>query len=99
MSPAPFNLYMDDLSVQLSGSKTGCIINNTVINHFMYADDLATLSPSNAGFQQLLNICSEYGVNYDAKYDAKKSVVMLCRCRDDEELNFPAFHLSTIRYL
>lgn len=56
LSPALFNLYMDDLSKEMNFCKTGCMIGDTLVNHFMYADDLAVLSPSSAGFQQLLNI-------------------------------------------
>ena len=92
--PAFFNLYMDDLSKQLGACRTGCMIGDTLINHFMYADDLAITSPSSAGFQQLLNICSEYGVDFDVKYNAKKSVVMICRTKDDRDLKFPTFYLS-----
>ena len=60
----------------------------------MYADDLAIVSPCSAGFQQLLNICSEYGLKFDVKYNAKKSVVMICRTKEDQKLNFPVFYLS-----
>ena len=94
LSSALFNLYMDDLSKQLGACSTGCMIGDSLINHFMYADDLAITSPSSAGFQQLLNICSEYGVECDVKYNAKKSVVMICRTKDDRDLNFPVFYLS-----
>ena len=94
LSPALFNLYMDELSVKLSKCMTGCMIGNSLVNHFMYADDLAIVSPSSAGFQQLLNICTEYGVKYDVKYNAKKSVVMICRTRRDQALSFPSFYLS-----
>lgn len=81
LSPALFNLYMNDLSEQLRGGKTGCMIGNALINHFMYADDLAIVSPSSAGFQQLLSICFDYGLKYDVQYNAKKSVVMICRTK------------------
>ncbi|KAL2103995.1 hypothetical protein ACEWY4_000863 [Coilia grayii] len=94
LSPSLFSLYMDDLSRELRDCNTGCIIGNTLINHIMYADDLAIISPSSAGFQQLLNICSDYGVKFDIKYNAKKSMVMICRTKDDKHLNFPGLHLS-----
>ena len=94
LSPALFNFYMDDLSVRLGKCKTGCMIGNVLINHLMYADDLAIFSPSSAGFQDLLNICSEYGVEYDVKYNAKKSVVLVCRTKEDRDLSFPVFLLS-----
>ena len=63
-----FNLYMDDLSRQLSQCKTGCMVGNMLINHLIYADDLVIISPSSAGLQQLLRICSQYGVKYDIKF-------------------------------
>ena len=44
LSPALFNLYMDELSQQLNECQTGCLIGNILINHLMYADDLAILS-------------------------------------------------------
>lgn len=91
--PRPIQ-YMDDLSRQLRDCRTGCIMGNTLINHFMYADDLAIISPSSAGFQQLLNICSDYGVKFDIKYNAKKSMIMICRTKKDQHLNFPGFYLS-----
>ena len=94
LSPALFNIYMDDLSRQLGGCSTGCMIGDSLVNHFMYADDLALLSPSTGGFQQLLNICANYGVDFDVKYNAKKSVVMVCRTKDNMDIKFPTFHLS-----
>lgn len=33
----------------------------------MYADGFANLSPGSAGFQQLLNTCSEYEIKYDVQ--------------------------------
>lgn len=94
LSPALFNLYMDALSSQLGGCRTGCMIGNTLINHFMYAGDLAIVSPSSAGFQQLLGICLDYGVKCDVKYNAKKSVVMICRTKEDQKRMFPVSYLA-----
>ena len=71
LSPALFNLYMDGLSEQLEECRTGCVFGDTVVNHFMYADDLSLISPSSSGFQQLLNICSNYGLDFNIKYNAK----------------------------
>ena len=94
LSPSLFNLYMDNLSKQLGNCRTGCMIGDTLINHFMYADDLSILSPSSSAFQQLLNICSNYGLDFDIKYNAKKSMVLICRTKDDLKLRFPDFYLS-----
>ena len=94
ISPVLFNLYMNGLSDQLRECNTGCMVGNTVVNHLMYADDLVIVSPSSAGFQQLLHICSQYGVSYDVQYNAKKSVILICRTKGDKDLNFPPFFLS-----
>lgn len=93
LSPALFNVYMNDLSDQLSLCSTGCLIGNSVINHLMYADDLAIVSPCSAGLQQLLKVCTQYGLVYDIKFNAKKSNVMIVRSKEDKKMIFPDFYL------
>ena len=59
----------------------------------MYADDLVIISPSTAGLQSLLKICSDYGYDNDVKYNAKNSHVMMIRCKEHCRLVFPDFYL------
>lgn len=61
LSPALFNLYMDDLSKELKKCKTGCMVGESLINHLIYADDLVVLSPYSAGLQQLLSVLKVWG--------------------------------------
>ena len=56
LSPYLFNVYMDDLSIALSACCTGCCVSNTIINHFMYADDLVIFSPSSVGLRALISV-------------------------------------------
>ena len=65
LSPLLFNFYMNDLSVLLSKISAGCYSGNTVINHLMYAHDLAVFAPSAKGLQKVLNICDVFGKNND----------------------------------
>merc|ERR1712235_133697 len=81
LSPVLFNLYVDGLSIRLNDCDTGCMIGDTLVNHLMYADDLVVVSPSSAGLQQLLAICSEYGLENDIKYNASKSVILISRTK------------------
>ena len=67
---------------------------NQLINHLMYADDLILMSPYSAGLQQLLRVCTKYGVQYDIKFNPKKSVIMIARTKEDQKLKFPKFYLS-----
>ena len=77
LSPYLFNVYMDDLSGRLDKCMTGCVIGEIILNHLMYADDLVILSPYSAGLQQLLSLCSEFGIENDIRYNAAKSNVMI----------------------
>ncbi len=40
LSPRLFNVYMDDLSKELSSSRIGGNVGGNLINHLCYADDL-----------------------------------------------------------
>ena len=60
----------------------------------MYADDLVIFSPYSAGLQQLLRICTQYGADFDIKYNSKKSKIMIVRSREDRQATFPDFYLS-----
>ena len=94
MSPFLFNVYMNDLSLNLNACGTGCRVGDSLINHLMYADDLVIFSPYSAGLQKLLSVCSQYGLDFDIKYNAKKSKVMIVRSREDRQSKFPDFYLS-----
>ena len=48
--------YMDDVSIALSACRTGCCVSNTIMNHFMYADDLVIFSPSSVGLRALIYV-------------------------------------------
>ncbi len=60
----------------------------------LYADDLVVLSPSSAGLQQLLRVCSQYGLMFDIKFNSMKSVVLIARTKDDIKCVYPTFSLA-----
>ena len=69
--PHLFNVYMDDLSVNLNKLQIGCRYAGTLINH--YADDLCIFSPSVTGLRKLTDCCAKYGELFNITYHAKKS--------------------------
>ena len=77
LSPHLLCVYMDDLSNKLNNVNAGCIIASSLINHLMYADDLVLMAPSSMGLSMLLSVCSEYGIEYDVKYNSTKRNVMI----------------------
>ena len=72
-------MYIDDLSIALSACHTGCCVSNTIMNHFMYADDLVIFSPSSVGLRALIAVCEQYGISHDIRFNHKKSAIMICR--------------------
>lgn len=94
LSPYLFNVYVDQLSEQLKTCKIGCSMNDFLINHIMYADDLVLISPSSAGLCQLLRKCEKFGMSHDVKYNAKKSAVMLFRSVTLKGCSIPDFRLK-----
>jgi len=43
MSPYVFAVYLDELSIQLGSTRMGCTFGNIVVNHLMFADDIANV--------------------------------------------------------
>ncbi len=64
LSPALFNVYMDDLSLALNESIVGGTLGGTLISHLCYADGLCLISLSSASMQILLKICNMYARNH-----------------------------------
>ena len=89
LSPYLFCVYMDDLSKQLNNVNAGCIIDATLINHLMYADDLVLLAPSSMGLSMLLSACSDYGKEHDIKCNSTKSNVMIFCCQKFKDIHMP----------
>ena len=67
LSPLLFNVYMDDLSLQLHRQPIGCSVGGTVVNHMLYADDIVLFAPSAKGLQKLLDLSHTYGCNLTLK--------------------------------
>ena len=72
LSPFLFNAYRDDLSMLFNNCRTGCRVGNSIISHLMYDDDLVILCPYSAGPHEMLQVCSQYGSDFDIQYNAKK---------------------------
>ena len=94
LSPRLFSIYIDDLSIALNALRIGCCINNELINHLMYADDMVLLAPATSALQQLLRECHRFGIAHDMVFNPKKSAVMIFKNKDAIVLNAPPFVLN-----
>ena len=94
LSPALFNVYIDDLSEMLIKTGVGCNLNGTWINHLVYADDTVLLAPSPSALQDLLNSCCDYANRFDIIYNVRKTKCMSCKPKCFKDLTVPNFYLN-----
>ena len=94
LSPHLFNVYVDDLSIQLNALKVGCVIGDFLINHLLYADDIVLISPSSAGLKKLLAVCEKFGENNDILFNASKSATMFFKSSCIPNFSIPTFTLN-----
>ena len=60
LSPRMFNIFIDDLLINLKSMKPGIRIHTFHINAFAYADDLNLICTTASGLQKLINECYNY---------------------------------------
>lgn len=71
-SPKLFNVYVNDLIVKLSSTRSGCSVGGVRVNNLSYADDMVLLSPSARGLRELLAVCESYSASHGLTYNVKK---------------------------
>jgi len=76
LSPVLFAVYVDVLVYRLKSANIGCKMFDIYYGCLLYADDIVLLAHTMNGMQQMLNICTEFGVDYDVKFNDMKSVAM-----------------------
>ena len=96
ISPMPFNLYMDDLSLKLTCSGIGGYKEIFFINHLCYANELCLISLSSSGMQHLLNIYIEYAFTHKLLYNGSKSFA-LCFKKNTFKVSSLSFYLDQIK--
>ena len=77
LSPLLFCVYIDNLLLRLSNSGVGYYIGTNLIGALAYADDIVLLSPTPAAARKLLSICETYAADYDIKFNAQKSKLLV----------------------
>ena len=93
MSPVLFNVYIDDLSKTLHSMPFGCYINNTCVNHLVYADDMVLLAPSPRALQGLIDTAAKYFVDNGLMINRKKTKCMVIIPLCNKEIHIPSFYV------
>ena len=73
----------------LNNSKVGCRINDTAVNHLMYADDICLIASSPAALQNLLNICSDFAHVNSVVFNEGKTKLMCYKPKALANLRIP----------
>jgi len=66
-------VYIDDLITHLKNCGYGIYVGQIFTGRALYANDIALLSASCYGLQNLVNICKLYGDALDIKFNSVKS--------------------------
>ena len=73
MSPLLFTLYIDVLLCRLQNSGYGCHIGNIFCGAMGYADDVILLAPTVTAMKHMLEICTQYGIEYSVLFNPDKT--------------------------
>ena len=96
-SPAFFNIYINELFINLKNSNVGCTIGEHYYGALGYADDITLLCPTREGTQHLINIvktfCDVHGITIstDPNPIKSKTKCILFNC-DFEPLNLKLYN-------
>ena len=70
-------MYINDLISNLRLEGLGCCVGNIYCGFSLFADYILLMSASIQQLQLMLNICHEYCVKWNLKFNVKKSNVMV----------------------
>ncbi|XP_053617732.1 uncharacterized protein LOC128679476 [Plodia interpunctella] len=93
-SPTLFNLYINELIIELSSQHVGCHVDGVCVNNLSYADDMALLSASVCGLRKLVEICEKYACGHGLLYNVKKSQCMVFRAGTNCPRDVPPVRIS-----
>ena len=69
-------LYVDELIYRLKSANIGCKLLENYYGCLLYADDIILLAHTLNGMQCMLNICTDFGTEYDVKFNENNSVAL-----------------------
>ena len=77
LSPIIFNVFIDDLLYELSGTEHGVRIGKFKCNSFAYADDITLICATATGLQCLIDKCTLYSQKWRFNFNLSKTKCMV----------------------
>ncbi len=76
LSPFLFNIYIDDLIIEINRNDYGCYLDQFKTTILGYFDDLILMASSLSHMQFLLDKCQKYSEKWNIKFNANKSIAI-----------------------
>ena len=73
LSPTLFNIFIDDLMIQLKNANAGTRIDDLCLNSSAYADDVTVFSATVPGLQTLIDISASYAAKWRFNFSNRKT--------------------------
>ena len=73
LSPPLFNIYLEDLLLNLEAQRLGCHRNCMFVGAFIYADDITILAPTSTSLNKMLDTCKQYADDVNLTFNASKT--------------------------
>lgn len=94
ISPKLFNLYVNDLIVELSSMRVGCRLDGVSVNNISYDDDMVLLGPTVGSIRDMLRVCESYASSHGLTYNVKKCEYMVFKAAGKCPDNVPEITLN-----
>ena len=106
LSPVLFNLYINELAIELKKLNYGVDIGGKKVCLLLYADDIVIISENESDFQIQLDFINQWCKKWRLNINHNKSNVIHFRKRNDRQSNFvflfghlPIYTVQTYTYL
>ena len=76
MSPTLFNIYIEELFVRIRKAGVGVTIGNDKLGCIGYADDVILMAEKSEDMDRILQIVSEYGMEWEVRFSTRKCKIM-----------------------
>ena len=77
ISPSLFNIFIDDLLIELHQCDTGVRVGKHKFNSSAYADDIHLLNLTMPGLQRLIDVCYKYSKKWRFNFGLKKTKCLI----------------------
>ena len=92
ISPLLFSIYIDELFSKLEYLGLGCYVGFTFAGAFGYADDIALISPTIYGLNNMLKVCESFAIDDHITFNPNKKKLI---CYNIDSSMCPPIYLNS----